>query len=226
MEGIDQIIGDIKKHLNKLTTKNYDENLNKIIELTDQLIDNDNDCINKVINILVSVSCNNKYYSNLYAKIYMNMIHKDDCFVTGKQQIINDYLSELTNIITVDPTVDYDKFCEANKKNEQRRARLLFIIHLYTENGYTSAELLNIMNVLNQMINDNKNDKKNVEIINEITEDVNVFVVNMIKYIKTDNEFTFILDNVREYSVCNIKEYPGISGRVKFKYMDMVDLFK
>ena len=226
LEGIDQIIGDIKKHMNKLTATNYDTNLNKIIDLTDKLIEKDINCITQIIDILVSVSCNNKYYSNLYAKIYMNMINKDECFVNGKQEIINEYLHELTNIVTVDPNVDYDKFCEANKQNEQRRSRLLFIIHLYTENGYNSAELINIMNVLNEMINDKRNDKINVELVNEITEDVNVFVVTLVKTIKTDNEFTFILDKVREYSVCNIKEYPGISGRVKFKYMDMIDLFK
>ena len=226
LEGIDQIIGDIKKHMNKLTATNYDTNLNKIIDLTDKLIEKDINCITQIIDILVSVSCNNKYYSKLYAKIYMNMINKDECFVNGKQEIINEYLHELTNIVTVDPNVDYDKFCEANKQNEQRRSRLLFIIHLYTENGYNSAELINIMNVLNEMINDKRNDKINVELVNEITEDVNVFVVTLVKTIKTDNEFTFILDKVREYSVCNIKEYPGISGRVKFKYMDMIDLFK
>jgi hypothetical protein len=230
LEGVEQIIGDIKKLMNKLTTKNYNDIFNKIVELTDQLLDNKADCIDQVINILVSVSCNNKYYSDLYAKIYMSMTHKDESFVIGKQNIINDYLLELTNIITVDSTVDYDRFCDANKKNEQRRARLLFITHLYKEKGYNTAELINIMTILNQMISniqkDVHNDKQNIDIINELTEDVNVFVGNMVDCIKTNNEFTFILDNVREYSSCNTTEYPGISSRIRFKYMDMLDLFK
>ena len=76
------------------------------------------------------------------------------------------------------------------------------------------------------MINDKKTDKMHSEIINELTEDVNVFVTNMVEGIKNDTDFTFILDNVRTYSTCNIKEYPGISSRVKFKYMDMLDLIK
>jgi hypothetical protein len=226
LEGMDQIIGDIKKHMNKLTAKNYDDNLNQIIELTDTLIDTGNECINKLIDILVSVSCNNKYYSNLYAKIYMNMIDKHECFTLCKTDIINDYLEELKQISIVDPTVDYDKFCESNKMNEKRRGRLLFIIHLYKEKGYENTDLLRIINELDQMINEKKTDKIHNEVINELTEDINIFVTNMVDQIKTDNDFTFILDNIRTYSSCNIKEYLGISNRVKFKYMDMMDLFK
>ena len=226
LEGIDQIIGDIKKHMNKLTLKNYEDNLIKIIELTDSLLETDSECIHQIIDILVSVSCNNKYYSNLYAKIYMSMIDKHDFFTVGKINIINDYLKELNNIYTVDPTVDYDKFCESNKINEKRRARLLFITHLYKEDGYENSDLLRIISDMNQLMNDKKTDKMHNEVINELTEDINIFVTNMVELIKSDTEFTFILNNIRTYSKCNIKEYPGISSRVKFKYMDMLDLFK
>lgn len=226
LEGISQIIGDIKKHMNKLTLKNYDDNLNEIIELTDTLLETDSECIHQIIDILVTVSCNNKYYSNLYAKIYMTMIDKHEFFTVGKTNIINDYLIELTNIYTVDSTVDYDKFCESNKINEKRRARLLFITHLYKEGGYETNDLLRIINGIDQMMNDKKTDKIHIELINELSEDVNVFVTNMVEQIKSDTEFTFILDNVRTYTTCNIAEYPGITSRVKFKYMDMLDLFK
>ena len=226
LEGIDQIIGDIKKHMNKLTLKNYDNNLNEIIELTDKLLETNSDCIHQIIDILVSVSCNNKYYSNLYAKIYMTLIDKHEFFTVGKSNILNDYFHELSNIYTVDSTVDYDKFCESNKINEKRRARLLFITHLYKEDGYENNDLLRIINEIDQMINDKRDDKMHSEIINELSEDVNIFVTNMVERIKSDTDFTFILDNVRSFSTCNIKEYPGISSRVKFKYMDMLDLFK
>lgn len=226
LEGTDQTIGDIKKHMNKLTSKNYDDNLIKITELTDTLLETDSDCIQQVIDILVSVSCNNKYYSNLYAKIYMNMIDKHECFTVEKENIINEYLKELNNIYTVNPDVDYDKFCESNKINEKRRARLLFITHLYKENGYDNNDILRIINEINQLINDKRTEKIYTELINELAEDVNIFVTNMIELIKSDAEFTFILDNVRSYSTCNLKEYLGVSSRVKFKYMDMMDLLK
>tara|TARA_E500000331_G_C17112204_1_gene650165 strand:- start:19 stop:903 length:885 start_codon:yes stop_codon:yes gene_type:complete len=226
LEGIDQIIGDIKKHMNKLTLKNFDNNLNEITDLTDTLLETNSDSIHQLIDILVSVSCNNKYYSNLYAKIYMTMIDKHDCFTVGKTNIINDYLEELKKISIVDPTVDYDKFCDSNKMNERRRGRLLFIIHLYKENGYDNNDILRIINEINQQINDKRTDKIHTELINELAEDVNIFVTNMVEQIKTDNDFTFILDTVRSYSTCNLKEYLGISNRVKFKHMDMMDLFK
>ena len=226
LEGIDQTIGDIKKHMNKLTLKNYDDNLIKITELIDTLLETYCDYIQQAVDILVSVSCNNKYYSNLYAKIYMTMADKHECFAVGKTNIIIDYLKELNNIYTVDPNVDYDKFCESNKINEKRRSRLLFITHLYKEDGYDNNDILRIINDINQQITDKRTDKIHTELINELAEDVNIFVTNMVEQIKTDNDFTFILDNIRTYSSCNIKEYIGISNRVKFKYMDMVDLFK
>jgi len=91
---------------------------------------------------------------------------------------------------------------------------------------YENNDLLRIINEIDQMINDKRDDKMHSEIINELSEDVNIFVTNMVERIKSDTDFTFILDNVRSFSTCNIKEYPGISSRVKFKYMDMLDLFK
>ena len=156
----------------------------------------------------------------------MSMIDKHDFFTVGKINIINDYLKEINSIYTVDPTIDYDKFCESNKINEKRRARLLFITHLYKEGGYENSDLLRIVIEMNKLMNDKKTDKMHIEVVNELSEDINIFVTNMVELIKSDTEYTFILDVIRIYSKCNIKEYPGISSRSKFKYMDMVDLFK
>lgn len=228
LEGIDQIIGDIKKFLNKLTTKNYETYSLQIIELVNKIIENNEDDVNiiQIISTLVSVSCNNKYYSNLYAKLYMELIDKNQLFHIQKQDIINDYLVAVNNIITVNPNEDYDKFCEINKKNEQRGSRLLLIIHLFKENGYNSSELLDIINILMDNVNNNINDISNVEIVNAIVDDINIFITNMVSIIKTDTEFINVLDRIRDYSKCNIKEHPGISNRTKFKFMDMIDLFK
>ena len=228
LEGIDQIVGDVKKFLNKLTTKNYELYSPQIVELVSKLIDNnaDDTDINQVINTMVSVSCNNKYYSNLYAKLYMILIDRHQLFHIEKEHIISDYLDGVNNIISANPNEDYDKFCEINKKNEQRGSRLVFIINLFKENGYNTSELLNIINILIDNVNNKKNDINNVEIVNGIVDDINIFITNMVSQCKTDTEFINILDIIREYSKCNIKECHGISTRAKFKFMDMIDLFK
>ena len=44
--------------------------------------------------------------------------------------------------------------------------------------------------------------------------------------IKEKPELKFVLDNVISFSKSKTKDYPGISSRTMFKYMDMLDKFK
>jgi hypothetical protein len=230
-EGIEQLLGDLKVNLNKITTVNYNAQEEKIIELIDAIIALEQDTINndsikQVTNIILNVSCSNKYHANLYSKLYIKLMNKYLYMCDAKDTLINKYLLEVHDIEIVDPSVDYDLFCKMTKKNEYRRTTMLFIIYLYKENVYETSKIVEIVNKMINFIKINMNNIEYVDIINEISEIINVIALNMSSEIKNNDDLKFVLNDITDFSKCKTKEHPGISNRTKFKYMDMLDQFK
>ena len=232
-EGVEQLLGVLKVNLNKITQINYNAQEDKIIELIDAIIalEQDTDIVNsdsikQVTNLILNVSCSNKCHVNLYSKLYIKLMNKYLYMCDAKDTLINKYLLEVHDIEIVDPNVDYDLFCKMTKQNERRRTTMLFIIYLYKENVYETENVSEIINKMINFIKINMNNNEYLDIINEISEIVNIVALNMTSEIKNNNDFKFILNDITEFSKCKTKEHPGISNRTKFKYMDMLEQFK
>ena len=234
-EGYENLLGELKKFLNKLTTANYDTQVESIIETVKSIIalgddDDDDDKINLVLTqtteVILQVACSNKYYSGLYAKLFMRLVDIHMQFLEEKGRICDKFATALQEIEIVDPNVDYDRFCIVNKKNDERRAMMLFIINMYKMGGCTMAELSSIIIKIDEMIHSHVSASTFIEYTNELTEIMNIFVTNMVSEIKTNKEWVFVKDRIVDYSKYKTKDYPGMSSRTIFKYMDMVDLFK
>ena len=231
-EGYENLLGELKKFLNKLTTANYDTQVESIIETVKSIIALDDDdekiqaALTQTTEVILQVACSNKYYSALYAKLYMRLVDIHEQFLEEKGRICDKFLTALQEIEIVDPNVNYDRFCIVNKKNDERRAMMLFIINLYKMSGCTMDELSSIVIKIDEMIHNHVSESSFVEYTNELTEIMNIFVTNMVSEIKTNKEWVFVKDRIVDYSKYKTKNYPGMSSRTIFKYMDMVDLFK
>ena len=234
-EGYDNLLGELKKFLNKLTTANYDTQAESIIETVKSIIalgddDDDDDKIRtglmQTSEVILQVACSNKYYSALYAKLFMRLVDIHAQFLDEKGRICDKFLNALQEIEIVDPNVDYDRFCIVNKKNDERRSMMLFIINLYKTGGCTFDDLKRIVVKIDEMIHSHVSASSFIEYTNELTEIMNIFVTNMVSEIKTNKEWVFVKDRIVDYSKYKTKDYPGMSSRTIFKYMDMVDLFK
>ena len=231
-EGYENLLGELKKFLNKLTTANYDTQVEYVIETVKSIIalDDDEDKIRAALTqsaeVILIVACSNKYYSALYAKLYMRLVDIHHQFLQEKDRVCDKFLNALQEIEIVDPNVDYDRFCAVNKKNDERRAMMLFIINLHKTGGCSMGELSRIVIKIDEMIHSHVSESSFIEYTNELTEIMNIFVTNMVSEIKTLQEWGFVKDRIVDYSKYKAKDYPGMSSRTIFKYMDMVDLFK
>jgi hypothetical protein len=231
-EGYENLLGELKKFLNKLTTSNYDTQVESIIETVKSIIaldDNDEKiraALTLTTEVILIVACSNKYYSALYAKLYMRLVDIHEQFLEEKGQVCEKFLTALQEIEIVDPNVDYDRFCAVNKKNDERRAMMLFIINLYKTGGCSITDLSSIVIKIYEMIHSRVSESSFIEYTNELTEIMNIFVTNMVSEIKNNKEWGFVKDRIVDYSKYKAKDYPGMSSRTIFKYMDMVDLFK
>ena len=256
-EGVDKYINDIRINLNKLTDKNYDVQKNIIIEKIDIIKnhkyenenDNDNenkvdtlnpnqeqktlnDDMNKVTKVIFDIASSNKFFSELYAKLYKELIQHFDIFQTIINEHIDTFKYSINNILYIDPNTDYDGYCKYTKTNDQRKAHCMFIVNLIKNNVLDIDVIYDILQYfLTKSLEFIHMENKNIE-VEEITENIFIIVTNIYSFIQLyinnnpdeNNQWkTNILPNIIKISQMKLKEYPSISNRAIFKYMDIID---
>jgi hypothetical protein len=218
---VESNINKIKTLLNKLTDKSFDEVLKQIDKIVSEITD-DKD---KIGNLIFEIACTNRFYSQLYTNICSFLIKKYDFMKEIFYITYKNYIQMFDKVEYIDPAVNYDKFCENNKLNEKRKTMSLFIINLVKEDILKKEDIQELyVSFISKVIEWKKEDSKKNE-ITEITE--NIFILNNlfsteIKILSIQNKT--IYDWFLEFSKYNLKEYPGITSKTKFKYMDILNI--
>jgi len=237
-EGVEKMINDIRICLNKISNKNYDtqkdtilKHISDIIEKDDSSVssaedENPEDDMNKIANALFDIASTNKFYSELYATLYKDLIQNYPLFQKIIPNFVHKYKCSLNAIEVVDPNVDYDKYCENNKLNDKRKAMSAFIVNLMKKGILEKEFVLELIGHLQQMITTYVDVAENVGIVDEITENIFIFVTMSVSDISAIDGWATILDHVVMCSKLKSKEHPGISSRCVFKYMDILDSVK
>ena len=231
-EGINEYIDEMRGIMNKITKNNYDTQYDKLIECIDKIWEGEFEDVDDkkkqsyIIDCLTNVIINNRFYAELYAKTFSRLSDKYISFDNNRNKFIDKY-NELSEIfVYVNPDEDYDKFCSINKTNEQRKALLAFLIYAVSEDIYSFNMLRDITLNYFELIDKQKLDKEFVHINEEIVE--NIFVVFSEGKTLILNEVSRyeLLAKVKELSSLSIGQNPGITNRIRFKCMDISDLYK
>jgi hypothetical protein len=226
-EGTEKLINDIRICLNKISSKNYESQRDVIIEHLKELIVCDNDDeLSKITKSIFDIASTNKFYSELYANLYKELIEESSVFQENVTPFIDQYLINIKDIRYVDPKVDYDKFCDNNKENDKRKAMAAFIVNLTKNNIIDKQKLIDlILQLENTVIQYVDEDNKTNE-IEEITENIFIFTTMSYKILKGDVGWEEVNENIRILSQIKTKEHKSMSSRAVFKYMDILDYLK
>jgi len=243
-EGINAKIDLIRSSLNKMTNKNYDDQVLKITEILDTILTHelsdadadvntidihDEDMI-KIGTIIFEIASNNRFYSKLYADLYSVLMNKYDIMKIVFDKNVESFLELFQHIEYVNPEKDYDKFCSINKINERRKALSLFLVNL-TLNKILSFDKLTelLLNLMSQILTFIKEENKQNE-VDEIIENV---VLLYSKDIFTEeiasSDKSVCVDKVPILEViqnlANIKsnQYPSLTKKSIFKFMDLLE---
>lgn len=227
--GIDIQIDLIRSYLNKMTDKNFTELKNKIIELLDTLMEDnntENQDITKIGETIFEIASNNRFYSKLYADLYSELINKYEIMRKLFENSLNTYIELFNNIEYVDANENYDKFCKINKINESRKSISAFFINLML-NSIISKEVINnlIVSLFKQIYTFISIENKKNE-VDEIVENIAVLYRK-----EVINEFnTEVIDNMNVVEIISklanskSKNYQSLSSKSIFKFMDMVEM--
>jgi hypothetical protein len=233
--GIENDINALRLYLNKLTDKTFLDMREKIIEKINTIFINstDKEDETKVGTMLYEICSTNKFYSKIFADLFAELALTygwlNVIFKRNYAEIMNQY----NNIQYIDSEKDYDGFCEMNKNNDKRRAITTFYYNLALNGFIVKSGIVNILkDILISIMNMIKmNDKKNE--VDELTEIVGIlFNKDMIEEVddeSDDLEEYYVIDQsiintVSSLAQKKVKEFPSLSNKAIFKYMDLIEM--
>jgi hypothetical protein len=237
-EGIDKLINDIRICLNKISNKNYETQRDVIFEYIDKIISHDdstdedeneinkNQDVNNIANAIFEIASGNKFYSEVYATLYKELSNKYLLFQNNIHSIIDQYKESISAIKFVDPNSDYDKFCDNNKINDNRKALTTFIVNLMKQNVLEKNDVIHVIMYLFDKVNNDVDIEDKTYEVEEITENIFILITLSVHDLKTHEQWDVILLNIKSLSQFKAKEHLSISSRSIFKYMDIMDKIK
>jgi hypothetical protein len=226
-EGTDKYINDIRICLNKMSNKNYDTQQTIIIQKISEMEDEEQ--IIKVATAIFDIASTNKFYSEMYAKIYKELMDLYPVFKNILNDFLLQFLTSVSNLKYVDPNIDYDAFCNYNKQNDKKKATTVFIIHMMKQNVILPENVLDIIHNLIVKIEGCMIIENQLNELEEMTELVNLFILE--GYVLLTSVFSVfsvsselwqqVILKIREFSQLKVKDKKSLSSRVIFKYMDL-----
>jgi hypothetical protein len=222
--GLDKEINELRSYLNKISKNNYNTQRDLIVEKINNLFSNENmekEHIDKVVNSVFDTCSISKFLSDLYADLYVELIGNHDVFGNKLDTFLSVFREGLTNIQYVNPDDDYDGFCKYNLINEHRKSNSLFIVNLMKRDMITQTEFLDLLidmqkQSLEFIFHENK-----VHEVEEFTENIFVFVTQSKEVLGSLEMWKKIDGNIQYFTTLKTKDYPSLSNRCRFKYMDM-----
>jgi hypothetical protein len=231
-EGVQKWIQDIRACINKLSTKNYENQRDKILEYLDKCNQSTSDDdstksenLKTIANFIFSVASTNKFYVDLYANLFVELVEKYDVFRELLYSYLNIYVNSIKDMHYVDANENYEQYCQYNKQNDMRKATAIFIVRLVEKKVVSMLRLLNIMNSFQELSSQMVDLEGRENEVHEIAEILYLFIQegkSTLEECKGEWIWKFVIEpHIQTMSQCKRGDKKSLASRTIFKYMDM-----
>ena len=213
---------DVRNILNKITDNNYDGQKNELINMINNISKDDNyeKKLDNIYNIIKDIIKNNIYFSIIYAKLCRQLFDINKFFL---EKVIKDG-KELSNyLLLIDNNKDknnYNNLCNYNKNNDQKKSILLFFVNIFKNDKENFNILTKILDEILEKFEKNIIEIEEKENNEDLTELLFIIMTNIIDL---DDKYKKKLIEISNYKV---KNYAGLSNKIIFKLMDILDKYK
>lgn len=230
VDGTDKWIQDIRVCINKMSLKNYENQMTAILELLEkclsiQLDDEKEANFKKVADFIFSVASSNIFFASIYASLFKVLMGKYAIFNELLRDYLNSYVNSVTKLKYVDPDVNYDEYCVYNKENDMRKANAVFIIQLVKQNALPVMRVLNIITAFQDLTTQYIEEDNRVHEVEEIADILFLFLKggkDIFEECQADFIWKFvILPNIEKVLKFKKGDKTSLSTRAIFKYMDI-----
>ena len=226
-EGIEKRINDFRTLLNKISTKNYEVQRDIIMENLDEIMTSENDSdLEKIAGAIFDIASANKFFSEVYADLYVELIKKHEIFRELISGLLENYSASLKNIHFVDHNFDYDGFCNYTKTNDLRKAMACFIINLMKKEAICKEHVINLMSNIVDLLKDYIACENRTNEVDEIIENLFIYFTQGKTILYNQVKWGEFLDFITGITKMKAKEQKSLSTRAIFKCMDILDQLK
>ena len=221
--GLDKYISEMRGLLNKISVKNYDNQKDIIKEQLDTIVSDLDGEIEEhsLFESMFNIMSSNSYLSSIYADLYVELVGLYCTFESLVDNLLENYKLSLFNIHYIDPSTNYDGFCEYNKINDQRKCNAKFIINLMKLDMVEQDDILNLLKEMLSTINNYIVQDGFENEVEEIIENMVLIYVESYSILEKLDVFkNEIYPMILTLSKTNVKENPSFTNRAKFKLMD------
>lgn len=228
VQGIESHINSVRACLNRLTNDSYLETRDTILkEISDLTADNANtEHMLKIGTSIFNTASSNQFYSEVYARLYHDLIKSHPLFETIFESNLGEFLGLFDSIEYCDPKKDYDKFCTMNKNNDRRKAMSLFIVNLMKQGIVSSDQVIEIVVNLQKLIREYIKTPGKTNELDEISENIFIIIKNSHEELAGLEDWANVLNSVTYVSLLKVKSYPSITNKTIFKHIDILELFQ
>tara|TARA_Y100000992_G_scaffold56463_1_gene34171 strand:- start:254 stop:1228 length:975 start_codon:yes stop_codon:yes gene_type:complete len=222
-EGIDKHISVMRGLLNKMSPKNYDSQKNAILEELENILKNDlgQEEETQLFDNMFSIMSTNSFLSRIYADLYLELVGIHESFEEMVDDFVEVYKKSLHEIHYIDPNVDYDGFCEYNKKNDKRKCHVEFIVNLMKLDMISKESVLHILIDTISLIQKYMFEENRQNEIEALADNVVLFVNESYEKLEHLEKWSSdVIEQIKLLTKINIKECTSFSSRAKFKFMD------
>ena len=224
--GIDKINEDLRICFNKLSDKNEKEMTEEIISNFDKVIEytEKTDEIKKICQMMFDIATSNRFYSRVYARLYKVLMNKHEIFRNIYEVYSESLLDVFDTINFVDSEKNYDDFCKNNIENEKRRSQCVFMINLVKEEVSDKNIIVSALDTIIEKFKDWSTNKEKKNHIEELTELMYIVVVNSNELFNEHEKWGEMINTIKDFSERELSDdFPGLSNKVLFKCMDIID---
>ena len=226
-DGPEKLMTTIRASLNKLTNKNYDAHREVITSSLEELNNKyDDTYMETFTNHLFDIASKNKFYSEMYATLYKELEQIYPTLQERKSKFIEECIDNLDTIQYIDENEDYEGFCKNNKMNDIRRAMNIFMINLFKKDICDISNIVKIMSLIEEKVIGNRDIENTSYITEELSENLFIFVSESSKKLRDHPHWKTTRQFIIDQSKTKAKDHVGLTSRITFKYMDMIDLLK
>ena len=216
---------NIRKILNIITETNYNDYIDEIYKNLLDVKDNFSDKYKIFCEEIYKLLSTNYLYSKSYSKIFKFLLEKDNIFKLLLDSEFFNFDKLFDNLIYISPNDNYDMFCEYNKLNLKRRAKIHFYSNLYIINIINDDQIYKIANILFNITKNNLNIENKKNEIDEMSEYNYILITNIFNNLNKNNKtYADILFNeVKKYSNYKVNDFKSITNKYIFKHMNITD---
>lgn len=226
--GIEKIVNDVRIALNKMSSNNYEKQRDIILGLVngyfaeeESITESNTRRISKVI---FDIASTNKFYSEIYAKLYTELVSAHAVFRDLLEDFVNGFTSMETVPVYVDPDTDYDGFCVYSKACEIRKSTSTFLVNCLKMELIDKSRISDILCEFVKYIEMKRTEEGVSKCVEEIVENIYIIAtLCSVELSKTAKWCEYVVPTIK----CIISEktngYPGLSNRANFKLMDLLE---